>query len=222
MRKAISTSSLEQQDSCKSKSRLSRCESSICVAPPHPRSILHTPRTIPFPKKTSSILDQPKNRRALELSAIVGGILGRIIAKASPTLVDVKSILSPRAIRSSEESDSAVGSSSIGAVSTIDGKEDAVAVRYCQRDTCRLGVAVSIIQGSDTWSVYFDVVGSHRVVCRGTGAFLANAEKASDTNGLGSGDGRATVLIFEGEDVEKWDLGGTGGVLDDCLCRGGD
>ena len=156
------------------------------------------------------------------MGAIVRRILGRIIAKASPTLVDVESILSPRAIRPSEESDSAVGSSCIGAVSTINGKEDAVAVRYCQRDTCRLGIAVSIIQGSDAWSVDFDDVGSHRVLCRGTGAFLANAEKTSPTNGPGSGDGRATVLIFEGEDVEVWDFGGTGGVLGDCLCRGGD
>lgn len=188
-----------------------------------PDDILHTLRTQSSFKKTGSVLsqplDKPKDRRTLELSAIVGRIVGRVITKASSAVIDVEPILSPRAVRFRKESDPTIGSGGIGAVSTIDGKEDAVTVRYCQRDTFRLSIAKSITQGSDSRCVDLDGVGSYRVVCRRTGTFLTNAEKTSATDWFGSGDGGTAVLILEGEDVEVWDLGGTGGVLGDCLCR---
>lgn len=94
------------------------------------------------------------------MSAIVGRILGRVIAKADPAVSDVEPILNPRAVRLGEERDPTIGSSSIGAVGTIDGKEDAVAVRYCQRDTCRLRIAASAVRGSDAWRLNFDGVRS--------------------------------------------------------------
>ncbi|KAI6844833.1 hypothetical protein KC342_g121 [Hortaea werneckii] len=61
-RQAISTSSFEQRASSQVK------EATIPL-------ISHTPRTHPFPKRTNSVLDQPKNRRALKLGAIVRRIL---------------------------------------------------------------------------------------------------------------------------------------------------